>query len=82
MPAEIVDRDGDDAVVQLDAGPRLRLPCNGAGVGDPATVMLRPERLHISVDDPGTVNSVHGVINNSIFQGSELRLIIHLENRT
>lgn len=90
LPGEVVDRDGDAYVVQLRTGPRVRVSGDGGNIGDPVTLMVRPERLVPSHTDPGTPNSVRGRITNVIFQGSSMRvlqvlgdnteLVIHLES--
>ena len=44
-----------------------RLPTNG----DPVSVMLRPERLHVAVDGPADGRSIEGVDHATlIFQGA------------
>jgi spermidine/putrescine transport system ATP-binding protein len=82
LPGEIVDRDGDAYVVQLRAGPRVRLPGDGGTIGDPVTVMVRPERLTPSFDEPNTPNAVRGRITNVIFQGESMRLLQVLGDNT
>lgn len=82
LPGEIVDRDGEAYVVQLRAGPRVRVRGEDGNIGDPVTVMVRPERVDVSRDDPQTPNSVRGQVTNVIFQGSELRLLQVLGDHT
>ncbi len=82
LPGDVVDRDGDAYVVQLRSGPRLRVRGDGGNIGDPVTVMIRPERVTVTRDDPGTPNSVRGHVTNVIFQGSELRLLQVLGDQT
>jgi spermidine/putrescine transport system ATP-binding protein len=82
LPGEVADRDGDAYVVQLRSGPRVRVAGDGGNIGDPVTVMIRPERVAVTHDDPGTPNSVRGRVTNVIFQGSELRVLQVLGDNT
>jgi spermidine/putrescine transport system ATP-binding protein len=68
--------------VQLDAGGTVAVPSTGgATTGQPVTVMIRPERLN-ATDTPVAGRSVSGTINDVIFEGSSIRLIVHLPDRT
>jgi spermidine/putrescine transport system ATP-binding protein len=72
----------DATSVQLDAGARVAVPSTGgANTGDPVTVMIRPERLN-ATNTPVEGRSVAGTINDVIFEGSSIRLIVHLADRT
>jgi spermidine/putrescine transport system ATP-binding protein len=82
LPGEIVERDGDSFLVQLRTGPRVRVAGEAGGPGDPVTVMVRPERLTPSREDPGTPNCVRGRITNVIFQGSGMRVVQLLDDHT
>ena len=50
-----------------------RCPSGGIKLG-PATVMVRPERLHLSVDQPvnGYENTLPAVLNHAAFHGNEV----------
>ena len=68
--------------VVLDAGGAIEVPStNGATAGDPVTVMIRPERLRAAAE-PKDGRSVSGIINDVIFEGSTIRLIVHLQDQT
>ncbi len=81
LPGTLSQVGPDRAQVRLDSG--LLVDVEGstdASVGDPATVMLRPERLSIgTTDDP---RHVAGTVRLVIYQGSELRLIVDLDDGT
>lgn len=67
--------------VQLDAGARVNVPSAPGSTGDPVTVMIRPERLNAATQAIEG-RSVAGIINDVIFEGSSIRLIVHLPDRT
>jgi spermidine/putrescine transport system ATP-binding protein len=70
---------GDNPVALLDTGERIVVPrATDARVGDPITVMLRPERLNPTLDPPADGRGVRAVVHDVIFQGSNLRLIAHV----
>ncbi len=72
----------DSSSVNIDAGASVTVPSTGGAVaGDPVTVMIRPERLN-AVTDAVDGRSVAGTISDVIFEGSSIRLIIHLPDGT
>lgn len=78
LPGAVADAQS----VQLDAGARITVPStSGCGDGDAVTVMIRPERLNATTT-PVDGRSVTGTINDVIFEGSTIRLIVHLADRT
>ena len=78
LPGSVADATN----VQLDAGGRVMVPSTGGGnAGEPVTVMIRPERLN-ATNIPIEGRSVAGTINDVIFEGSSIRLIVHLADRT
>ncbi len=81
LPGAVADA-GPSPVVQLDSGGRIAVESvGGCNTGDPVTVMIRPERLN-----PGAEavegRSLSGTVNDAIFEGSTIRLIVHLADRT
>jgi spermidine/putrescine transport system ATP-binding protein len=81
LPGSVAESNGTPTV-QLDTGTRISVESTGASVvGDPVTVMIRPERLN-----PGTGGvegrSLAGTVNDAIFEGSTIRLIVHLPDHT
>ncbi len=68
--------------VVLDAGSTIDVPTvTGADAGSPVTVMIRPERLQ-AVAEPVEGRSVSGTVSDAIFEGSTIRLIVHLGDGT
>jgi len=58
---------GDGTVVDAEAA-------DGLAVGDPATFMVRPERMHLSVDRPGSdAAAVPTEVVDLVFQGPVVR---------
>ena len=58
---------GDGTVVDAEAA-------DGLAVGDPATFMVRPERMHLSVDRPGSEGAaVPTEVVDLVFQGPVVR---------
>jgi spermidine/putrescine transport system ATP-binding protein len=80
LPGAVAE--GSESAVQLDAGGRLFVDSTGgAEAGAPVTVMIRPERL-TAVTDAVEGRSVSGTVDNVIFEGSSIRLIVHLADQT
>jgi spermidine/putrescine transport system ATP-binding protein len=75
LPARVEGRDGDMAVARLDAGPVVGAPVvEGLASDAMATLMIRPERMHLRMDEPppGTA-SVPAEVVDLVFQGPVIR---------
>ncbi len=71
------------AGVDLDMGATIDVAStNGQEPGAAVTVMLRPERLEPYFGELAPTKSVVGTIKEVIYQGSEVGLIIDLDDRT
>lgn len=82
LPGRVSSAEGTGRV-DLALGATIDVPgLNGAEQGDDVTVMVRPERLVPTVGAPPAGRSVVGEIKEVIYQGSELRLIVDLDNST
>jgi len=81
LPATLVAHDGGASVVELVSGQRLRGPAVDAAIGDPLTVMLRPERLLPGVERRGD-DAVEGTVTDVIFQGAASRVLLRLPDDT
>jgi spermidine/putrescine transport system ATP-binding protein len=69
--------------VRLDSGLLVELTgATDARAGDPVTVMLRPERLSPGGATEAGGRSISGAVDNVIYEGSELRLIVDLADGT
>jgi spermidine/putrescine transport system ATP-binding protein len=84
LPGSAEERDGEDAVVQLGCGPRLRVSGGAAGVaaGKRVTVMLRPERLRPVAEAPVDGRGLATTVIGLVFQGASTRLELALEDGT
>jgi spermidine/putrescine transport system ATP-binding protein len=77
LPATVHSNSGSDVTV-LVGGNRLVRVDGGArqwAVGDAATVMVRPERLHLSRESNGAT-ALPTVVDAVLFQGSSIRCIL------
>ncbi|AKL74517.1 spermidine/putrescine ABC transporter ATP-binding subunit [Actinobacteria bacterium IMCC26256] len=75
IPAAVVAVTGDLATVDA-AGHRFGVPVTDESIkpADSAVVMVRPERLHISLDRPtGDLAAVEATVEELVFQGPVLR---------
>ena len=69
--------------VDLAMGATIDVPTVGdAPPGEDVTVMLRPERMVPQEGEPQPGRSVVGEIKDVIYQGSEIRLIVDLDDDT
>ncbi len=75
LPAEIESRDGDLAVARLAGDRRVGAPAGeGLAVGQSATLMIRPERMHLRVDEPPAgIAAVPAEVVDLVFQGPVVR---------
>jgi spermidine/putrescine transport system ATP-binding protein len=77
FPARVTGRDGDDVVLAA-LGTTLRSAPGATRVetGSDATLMIRPERLLVSVDRPAGpgANAVEATVADLTFQGALVRL--------
>ena len=78
-PAMTTNRAGGTATVSALGGATLTGVCTVPGVsaGASATLMIRPERISIAIDQPGgTVQSVNATVADLTFQGPTVRLAL------
>ena len=78
-PATITDRSLDTATVQSLGGANLTGTCTDSNLiaGSTATLMVRPERITISIDKLGNeAQSVHATVTDLTFQGPTVRLAL------
>jgi spermidine/putrescine transport system ATP-binding protein len=81
LPGTVAGADGEQTVVELPSGERLRAisPERLTGL---VTVMLRPERLQLVADEPATPERLRGTVLNVIFQGPSVRVLVRLDSGT
>jgi spermidine/putrescine transport system ATP-binding protein len=83
LPGTLDSVNDGRARVRLDNGTVVEtIGATLAQVGDPVTVMLRPERLSPRADGAADGRAVSGAVRQVIFQGSELRLLVDLSDGT
>jgi spermidine/putrescine transport system ATP-binding protein len=75
LPAEIEGRDGDLVIARLASDRRVGAPAvEGLGAGQAATLMIRPERMHLRVDEPPAgIAAVPVEVVDLVFQGPVVR---------
>lgn len=69
--------------IKHEAFPTFMARCPSGGVEHgPATMMVRPERLHIAVDGPvnGYENTLPAIVNHVVFHGNEMFYQFRLQN--
>lgn len=84
LPGTVAARDGGSTVVELRAGGRVRASNAGVSlpVGEPCTVMLRPERLQPSIAAPPDGQGMPATVVQLVFQGATTRLQLRLADGT
>lgn len=83
LPGNVIGRDGDQWVVELTSGIKIRAAAGGEpAVGDRVSVMLRPERVHPVNHEPGEGLGMRGTVTDVIFQGAWLRVVLRLADGT
>ncbi len=79
LPGAVSGSDGDDTVVELAGGARVRARTSTPHrVGAPVSLMLRPERLRASIESSGDGRSLEGRVTDLVFQGATARLGLRL----
>jgi spermidine/putrescine transport system ATP-binding protein len=78
MDVEVVTSDGTGC--RLRVGEReLRAECDFVGTG-PASAVVRPERLRVAPHDEVGENHISGMIDRTIYVGSNLTVMVRLAN--
>ncbi len=75
LPAEIEGRDGEMAIARLAGDRVVGAPAvEGLGAGQVATLMIRPERMHLRLDEPPAgIAAVPAEVVDLVFQGPVVR---------
>ncbi len=80
LPATVESRSADRAVAKLADGTAVDASAvEGLDVGDPATFMIRPERMHLRVGDAGGLSAR---VVDLVFQGPLIRVELALDDET
>jgi spermidine/putrescine transport system ATP-binding protein len=83
MPGVVADLADGHVVVSLHSGTTVRAEMSRGAFtkGGPATVMLRPERLHLTKDEPAGEH-LRVRITDLIFQGPAVRTVVEAADGT
>ncbi len=75
LPAVIQSHEGDFAVAQVAGDRIVRAPAVvGLDDGEPGTLMIRPERMHLQIDEPAPgLAAVPAKVVDLVFQGPVVR---------
>jgi spermidine/putrescine transport system ATP-binding protein len=83
LPGTVEALDGDDVVVALASGGKIRVASHqDCPVGSQATVMLRPERMHIAKDQPPEGRWLAANVKDVIFHGAWAKVIAEMDDGT
>ena len=84
-PGAVTGRSGDTADIVALGGASLKGRCQSDALrsGIDAVLMVRPERITISTNDPGPTNQrIRGTVVDLTFQGPIVRLVLHASDET
>ena len=84
-PGAVTGRSGDTADIVALGGASLKGRCQSDALrsGIDAVLMVRPERITISANDPGpTSQRIRGTVVDLTFQGPIVRLVLHASDET
>jgi len=84
-PGSVTGRVNGTADITALGGASLKGRCHTDALrpGTEAVLMVRPERIMISTNDPGPTNQrVHGTVADLTFQGPIVRLVLHAGDGT
>ena len=81
MPGSVVATNAEHVDVRLDSGPTVRASADGVATGDRANIVVRPEKLHVTlVEQPaaGDRPSVEGVVDSAVYLGTATQMVVKL----
>ena len=84
MPGEVVSTSAGRAELRLDSGVTVSTNAAGAGVGERAHAVVRPEKLQLDAVNGGTPAgpSVEGQVESSLYLGTATQVIVRLGDDT
>ena len=83
LPGTATGSDGDESVVELECGVTVRASGERRpATGDPVTLMIRPERLRVSMSPGVDGRSLEGTVDQLVFHGASARLHMTLKDGT
>jgi spermidine/putrescine transport system ATP-binding protein len=83
LPGTARGHHGEDVVIDLECGVTVRAAAERAlAIGDPVSMMIRPERLRLRVEPGDDGRSLDGAVRDVIFQGASARIALALNDGT
>jgi spermidine/putrescine transport system ATP-binding protein len=84
IPAVVREAGGPEVSVTVSGNRTIRVPAGSQkwATGAEASVMVRPERLHVSREANGHSASIPTVVDAVVFQGSSIRCILKATDGT
>jgi len=84
LPGTVAGANGDDLRIDLQSGTRIAAVGNASvGIGDKVSVMLRPERITVTVGaDSRDGHNLEATVTDLVFQGASARLSVRLGDST
>ncbi|HEV7370688.1 ABC transporter ATP-binding protein [Arenibaculum sp.] len=76
---EVIQRDGDLALVRTDDGHLLRARAGIFAVGERAMLMIRPEQFFVAAGPGESAAAVGGTIQRKVFTGTDHTLVVRLD---
>ncbi len=85
MPGEVVSVGGGQAELRLDSGVTVNTDSRGAGTGERAHAVVRPEKLELrplgEAPDPARP-AVEGTVESSLYLGTATQFVVRLGDST
>jgi sulfate/thiosulfate transport system ATP-binding protein len=81
MPGSVAAVNGQQVEVRLDSGPTVRASADGVVAGGRANIVVRPEKLHVSlVEEPADAGrpNVEGVVESAVYLGTATQMVVKL----
>jgi spermidine/putrescine transport system ATP-binding protein len=81
MPGSVTAVDGQQVDVRLDSGPTVRASADGVASGDRANIVVRPEKLHVTLVDEAAAAgrpNVEGVVDSAVYLGTATQMVVKL----
>jgi spermidine/putrescine transport system ATP-binding protein len=81
MPGSVAAVNGKQVEVRLDSGPTVRASTDGVVAGGRANIVVRPEKLHVSlVEEPADAGrpNVEGVVESAVYLGTATQMVVKL----
>jgi len=81
LDSNIFDARGDEVVVELHGGIKVRVHGKNMSKGERVVLAIRPETFSIEKGEKKFENSISGTIERVIFEGTNIRYEVRLKNQ-